>query len=156
MSRRMDHGIIEEELESHLEGKASRAFYEHLSACAECAATVASFDDVSLAVRSMKAETFDVPEVPLGFYNRVAAGIIENRRADRWGSIFSPGEAFFRRIAFASLLLLAGLGAILATHPSDDSGRDAAAIIAQHDPTSAHGESADRDRLLVTLTSYDQ
>ena len=156
MSRRIDHGVIAEELENHLEGKASRAFYEHLASCSECAATVASFDDVSLSVRALKAEAFEVSEVPLGFYNRVTSRIVDTRRKDSWGSLFSPGEAFFRRIAFASLLFLAGLGTVLATHSSVEPGRDAASIIAQHDPTSAHGESADRDRLLVTLTSYSQ
>lgn len=156
MSRRMNHGIVSEELEDHLDGKASRAFYDHVGACPECAAMVASFDDVSHAVRGLKASAFEVPEVPFGFYNRVTTGIVETGRKDRWGNLFSPGEAFFRKIAFASLLVLAGLGAVLATHTPADPGRDAVSIIAQHDPTSPHGESTDRDRLLVTLTSYDQ
>lgn len=156
MSRLGNHDIVAEELERHLEGNASRAFYNHLAECPECASTVASFDEVSLAMRELRSEPLEIPEVPLGFYNRIASQIVESERKDVWHGLFSPGEAFFRRIAFASLLLLAGLGTILATHSQVDSGRDAASIIAQHDPIAAHGESADRDRLLVTLTSYSQ
>ena len=48
-------------------------------------------------------------------------------------------------------MVLAGLGSFLVTRDTPESGNDAATIIAQHDPTAAHSESADRDRLLVTL-----
>jgi len=48
--------------------------------------------------------------VPLpGFYAKVAAGIHEQQNARVLG-LLSPGVSFFRRVAFASLLLLAGLG----------------------------------------------
>ncbi|MDE3199186.1 MAG: hypothetical protein KGN84_22745 [Acidobacteriota bacterium] len=156
MSRRIDHGIIERELENHLEGSASRAFYEHLGACPDCTSAIAALDDISLRVRGLRAETYDVPSVSPGFYSRVAARIVDTQRQGLLGRLFSPGEAFFRRVAFTSLLLLAGLGAFLASQPAADNDRDAAAIIAQHDPTSNHVESADRGRLLVTLTSYPQ
>ena len=58
------------------------------------------------------------------------------------------------------LLLLAGLGRFLVSRessfidPVNGGGRDAAAIMAQHDPTVAHSESSDRDRMLVTLATY--
>ena len=94
-----------------------------------------------------------VPQPSLGFYNRVRGRIIEKQQKEAWG-LFSPGAAFFRRIAFASLLLLAGLGSFLVTRESSFSGTDAATIIAGHDPIADHSESSDRDRMLVTLATY--
>lgn len=98
------------------------------------------------------------PDPRLGFYNRVAGTIIENQRKEAWG-LFSPGAVFFRRVAFASLLLLAGLGSYLVSHESSftgdvAAGRDAAAIMAAHDTGLAHSASSDRDRMLVALATY--
>jgi hypothetical protein len=116
---------------------------------------VAGMDEISVCLRELKPGIDSIPEPPLGFFNRVADRIIDQQRKEAWG-LFSPGAAFFRRIAFASLLLLAGLGSFLVTHDSSDSRPDAAAIIAQHDPNTVHPDSADRDRLLVTLANYRQ
>jgi hypothetical protein len=57
-------------------------------------------------------------------------------------------------VAFASLLLLAGLGSFLVTRESSAGGADAATIMAQHDVNGVHSESSDRDRILVTLATY--
>ena len=94
-----------------------------------------------------------LPQPSLGFYNRVRYRILEDQQKEAWG-LFSPGAAFFRRVAFASLLLLAGLGSFLVTRESAFSGADAASIMAQHDPVAAHSESSDRDRMLVTLATW--
>ena len=94
-----------------------------------------------------------IPLPSLGFYNRVRYRIVEKQQKEAWG-LFSPGAAFFRRIAFASLLLLAGLGSFLVSRESSFSGTDAASIMAQHDPVAAHSESSDRDRMLVTLATW--
>lgn len=149
------HEIVADEFESHLSGEASAAFYSHLAACPDCRAEIAAMEDISACVRELKFPDSSAPEIPLGFYNRVAGQIIEKQRNEAWG-LFSPGVPFFRRIAFASLLLLAGLGSFLITREADEGGTDAAAIMAQHDVTGVHAESADRDRLLVTLASYGQ
>jgi len=149
------HDIVVDEFERHLSGEASPAFYDHLRACEECFAAVAAMDEVSLVVREMRTVAETAPEPSLGFYNRVAGRIVEEQRREAWG-LFSPGAAFFRRIAFASLLLLAGLGSFLVTREAGEGGADAAAIIAQHDAAGMHPESADRDRLLVTLATYRQ
>jgi hypothetical protein len=147
------HDIVVNELESHLSGNASPAFYDHLDACSDCAAEVSAMSEISVCLRELKCDDEVAPEPRLGFYNRVAARIVEDQRKEAWG-LFSPGAAFFRRIAFASLLVLAGLGSFLITRESPESGTDAAALIAQHDPSAAHSETADRDRLLVTLADY--
>jgi hypothetical protein len=166
----MMHDIVVDELETHLSGggvykKASRAFYAHLDACADCRAEVAGMDELSSMLRELRwspewsPENATAPgmenavEPPLGFYNRVRYRIVDKQRKEAWG-LFSPGAVFFRRVAFASLLLLAGLGSFLITRESSFSGTDAASIMAQHDPVAAHSESSDRDRMLMTLATY--
>lgn len=170
----MIHDIVIDELETHLSGggvyrKASRAFYAHLDACAECRTEVAQMDDLSMLLREMRFDQelagesitengagYETAIQPsLGFYNRVRHQIVEKQQKEAWG-MFSPGPAFFRRIAFASLLLLAGLGSFLVTRESSFSGTDAASIMAQHDPIADHSASSDRDRMLVTLATYRQ
>jgi hypothetical protein len=147
------HDILVEELERHLNGNASQAFYDHLDVCDDCAAALAAMAEISSFLRELKPPEDMVPEPSLGFYSRVTGRIVENQRKEAWG-IFSPGAVFFRRVAFASLLVLAGLGSFLVTRETPDSGADAAALIAEHDPTAVHSESADRDRLLLTLANY--
>lgn len=168
----MMHDIVVEELEKHLSGggvyqTASRAFYAHIDGCAECRAEVSRMDDLSLMLRELRsgfdAETGlagaePVPAPPLGFYSRVRYGILENQPRQGW-ALFSPGTAFFRRVAFASLLILAGLGSFLVSRESVApavAGTDAAAIMAQHDPVAAHTDKSDRDRMLVTLATYHE
>ncbi len=151
------HDIVVDELERHLSGNASRAFYNHLEVCAECRRGVAQMDDLSMLLREMRVDPDNPVEAPpqpsLGFYNRVANRIVDDQRKEAWG-LFSPGAAFFRRIAFASLLLLAGLGSLLVTRESSFAGTDAASIMAEHDPVATHTESSDRDRMLLTLAYY--
>jgi hypothetical protein len=148
---------VVDELETHLSGGASRAFYAHLDACADCRAEVAGMDELTLLLRELRwspeAGPENHPQPPLGFYNRVRYRIVEKQQKEAWG-LFSPGAAFFRRVAFASLLLLAGLGSFLVSRESSFSGTDAASIMAQHDPVADHSESSDRDRMLVTLATY--
>lgn len=159
----MLHDIVIDELETHLSGggtarRASRAFYSHLDACSECRAEVTEMDELSRLLRELRPaeNSIESPalEPSLGFYNRVRYQILDNRRHEGWG-LFSPGAAFFRRVAFASLLLLAGLGSFLITRESSFSGADAASFMAQHDPVADHSD-ADRDRLLVTLANYHE
>ena len=158
------HEIVVDELERHLSGggvykNASRAFYAHLDSCDACRAEVAQIDELSVLLRELKFDTANdletVPQPSLGFYSRVRNQIVEKQQKEAWG-LFSPGAAFFRRIAFASLLLLAGLGSFLVTRESSFGGTDAASIMAQHDPVAAHSETSDRDRMLVTLATYRQ
>jgi hypothetical protein len=154
------HDIVVDELERHLSGNASRAFHDHLDGCLECRAEVAAMADLSELLQQFRVEAESVPDPALGFYNRVANRIVEDQRREAWG-LFSPGAEFFRRIAFASLLLLAGLGSFLVTHESSyttpavqtwSSAPDAAMI--QHNVSDDHAASADRDRMFVTLATY--
>src|SRR5580658_9937935 len=163
----MMHDIVVDELERHLSGggvykNASRAFYAHLDVCAGCRAGVAEMDDLSMLLRELRwdaecaaEDASELPQPSLGFYNRIRYRILEKQQREAWG-LFSPGAAFFRRIAFASLLLLAGLGSFLVTRESSFGGMDAASIMAQHDPAADHSEASDRDRMLVTLATWHE
>jgi hypothetical protein len=147
------HDSAMNELEKHFSGDAPQSFYDHLAACAECRSEVAAMEDFSLALRELRAEPSAVPEPRLGFSSKVVVEIVERHKKEAWG-LFSPGAEFFRRIAFASLLVLASLGSFLVTRENAAGGADAAAIIAQHDSPSGPAEGADRDQILVTLASY--
>jgi len=153
------HDIVVDELERHLSGNASRAFYDHLDACLACRGEVARMDDLSLLLRELRVDPENqlerAPQPPLGFYNKVTWNIVNQQRNEAWG-LFSPGAVFFRRVAFASLLLLAGLGSFLVSHEASFSGTDAATIMAQHDSSTAGSENSDRDRMLVTLATYHE
>jgi hypothetical protein len=151
----MQHQILVDQFERHLAGNASEEFHNHLRVCDECRREVAAMQEISQVVST--AFTVDSAESPVppmaGFYNRVSGRIVEQQRSQFWWQ-FSPGVAFFRRVAFASLLFLAGLGSFLVSREAAEGGTDAAAIMAQHDASAVHAASSDRDQLLVTLASY--
>lgn len=149
------HDTVMNDLEKHFSGDAPESFYRHLEACPECRGEVSAMDGVAALLKDMRGDPDLTPEPPLGFYNKVVGRIVDRQTNEAWG-LFSPGAAFFRRIAFASLLLLASLGSFLVTRESSDGGADAAAIMAQQDPAGAQSQAADRDRILVTLASYGQ
>ena len=149
------HDVVVNELEDHLAGKASPAFHAHMAACPACRAEVESIAHVSELLGEIRTEAASAPDASPFFYTRVAAGIVEHQKTDHWG-LLAPGAAFFRRVAFASLLLLAGLGSYLAMREGDLPGTDAATIMAQHDVTADHAVSADRDLMLVTLSTYGE
>ena len=150
------HDIVVDEFERHLSGSASRAFYNHLDGCAECRAEVVGMEDVSLLLREFRAEPNSAPAPSFFFYNRVAGRIIEHERSEAWG-LFSPGVVFFRRVAFVSVLLLAGLAGYLITSQSSSAGgTDAATIMGQHDPSVDHENGSDRDHMLATLATYTE
>jgi hypothetical protein len=148
------HDVVICEFENHLAGNASPAFHSHLASCQECRAEVEQITRVSGMIAELRARPETTPEPPPFFFTRVAANIIEHQNTDHWG-LLAPGAAFFRRIAFASLLLLAGLGSYLVTREGNYSGADAATVMA-HDVTTAHPESSDRDLMLATLASYGE
>jgi hypothetical protein len=154
------HDIVVNELEKHFSGDAPQSFYDHLEACPPCRAEVAEMDAVFGAsqgglFQAIKSDPDEAPEPRPGFFNRVVGEIVDHQKKEVWG-LFSPGAAFFRRVAFASLLLLAGLGSFLVTRESSEGGADAVSIMAQQDTAGVHSDAADRDRLLVTLASWHQ
>jgi len=102
------HKIVSDELERHLAGQTAPALLAHLEDCEPCRVEVAEMISVNAMIRQLGEGRGEAP-IPLpGFYAKVAAGIHQQQNARVWG-LLSPGVSFFRRVAFASLLLLAGL-----------------------------------------------
>lgn len=150
------HDPVVNELENYLAGMASPAFHGHLASCQTCRTEVESIAEVSRMLALLREDPEHAIQPSPFFFTRVAAGIVEHQNTDHWG-LLAPGAAFFRRVAFASLLLLAGLGSYLVMREGDIStAADAVTIIARHDATADHAASADRDVMLVTLASYGE
>lgn len=151
------HRIIEDGLEDYLTGQVSRDFSLHLEKCTECRTELNEFGMVSTLFR----EVFEVPEtLPApapGFYARVSETIDVRKAASPW-AFFSIDAVFGRRVAFASLLALALVGGFLVSMESDalvEPQRGPEAVIAQHDPV-PHDATVDRDRMMVTVASFEQ
>jgi hypothetical protein len=91
-----------------------------------------------------------------GFYARVAQRIEAEEKSPLWG-LFVPDLLFFRKVAFASLMLLAVLGSYLVSRQYDYAATlDAEqATLTEHNAQSPHDGPADRQHMLVTLAKYD-
>jgi anti-sigma factor RsiW len=143
------HQVTVDGLEDALSGKTSRDFEAHLAACAECRKEVAALRKTSELFAPLRAEE---PIGPLaGFAARVMARVGAQAEPSFW-NLLSLESAFTRRIALASLLVLATLGGILVSQESSFDGRPGPAEIMAAS-TDEEGP-ANRDRMLVTLTSY--
>ena len=156
------HDAVVNELEEHLAGTASTEFHAHLAACPACRTEVESIARLSQLLAELKSDPETAAAPSPYFYTRVAASIVEHQNTDHWG-LLAPGAAFFRRVAFASLVVLACLGSYLVMREGDVLSNaalardtDATALIAQHDVTDDHAASSDRNLMLVTLATYGE
>ena len=153
------HNVVIEELEDHLAGRASNAFGSHLAQCGACRAEIAAMEEMSGALRMLRRDNGEAVAPRPGFYARVATGIVERERRTAWG-LFAPGALFFRRVAFASLVLLAGLGTYLIANEPEFSVNDATAIMARQAPdTDVRSDDRgvnSRDQILLTLANWSE
>jgi len=150
------HDIVRDELEDHLAGKASPGFYTHVNSCKTCRDEVTEMDELAIVLRDLTPALGEAPLPSPGFYARVASTINEQQPRSPLAMLFSPGYLFFRRVALASVVVLAGLGTLLINNEAQVDGADATAIMAQYDTASSHAQSAEPDNLLVTLAAYHQ
>jgi anti-sigma factor RsiW len=149
------HKVIEDGLEDYLGGQVRRDFQAHLQQCVECRTEVQQFEELSGLFKELRVEE-PVQPAP-GFYFRVSQNIEAQRRPSIW-SIFSLDAAFGRRVAFGSLMTLAIVGSFLVTRETGFEPQNLnspEAVMASHDVSVPHESSADRDRMLATLASYD-
>jgi anti-sigma factor RsiW len=154
------HRIIEDGLEDYLVGRNGRDFDVHLAQCPPCRLEVAEFESVSALFRELltPASLLDASLEPSpGFYARLSSGLEARKASSPW-NLFSIDLAFGRRIAFASLMTLALVGGYLVSRESDISPelQGPEAIIAAHDVSTPHDVTVDRDRMMVTLASYER
>jgi anti-sigma factor RsiW len=149
------HKVIEDGLEDYLGGQVRRDFQAHLQQCGECRTEVQEFQELSGLFKELRVEEPVHPSP--GFYFRLSQNIEAQRQPSIW-SIFSLDAAFGRRVAFASLMTLAIVGSFLVSRETGFetlSGNGPEAVMASHDVSVPHESSTDRDRMLVTLASYD-
>ena len=151
------HDEILNELEGYLSGEpVSRSFTQHLVVCPPCAREVDAMEQVSVSLHSLRLNEAEAITPPLGFYAKVARNIEAEQKSPLWG-IFAPDLQFFRKVAFASLMLLAVLGSYLVSRESDYTHSMAAeqATLTEHNVAVPHESPADRQHILVTLAAYE-
>jgi len=150
------HDEILNELEGYLSGEpVSRSFTQHLEVCPHCAQDVIEMQQVSLSLQSFRIEAEEAITPPLGFYAKVARTIDAEQKTPVWG-LFAPDLQFFRKIAFAALMLMAVLGSYLVSREGDISTQIAEqATLTEHNSTAPHDGPADRQHILVTLAAYE-
>lgn len=149
------HDEIRKELEGYLSGQTSRSFVRHLEECPPCAREVEEMKEISESLHALHSEVPAFTPDP-GFYARVARHIEAEEKNPLWG-IFTPDLLFFRKVAFASLMLLAVLGSYLVFRQYDFAASlDAEqATLTEHNAQSPHDGPADRQHMLVTLATYN-
>jgi len=156
------HQTIQDGLEDFLAGTAGSVervrIESHLRDCAECRQEVTQMREMSNLFVSLRSP--DPPAPSPGFYARVS-GLIEKQQQPEsfWAAFLEP--VFGRRLAFASLLLLATLGTVLMSRETEEyaSGPSPEMILAVERDAPLM-ESApplmDRDQMLFTLASHKQ
>jgi hypothetical protein len=153
------HDEILNEFEGYLSGEpVSRAFTRHLESCSQCAGEVSEMQDVCSSLRFLRVEETEAVSPPMGFYSKVARTIEAEQASPVWG-LFAPDLHFFRKIAFASLMLLAVLGSYLVSRESDLMASNQAqvqATLTEHNTAVPHESLADRQHIMVTLASFEQ
>jgi hypothetical protein len=152
------HDEILNELEEYLSSEpVSRSFTQHLEVCPPCAREVDEMEEISVSLRSFRTGETEAITPPLGFYSKVSRAIEAEQKTPLWG-IFAPDLQFFRKVAFASLMLLAVLGSYLVSRESDYASSLASeqATLTEHNGAVIHeGPAGDRQHILVTLAAYE-
>jgi len=152
------HAVLMDSLEDYLSGTlepaVERSIEAHLSTCKACREEVRSMQDVSQQFGSLRAA--EAIEPSAGFYAGVAARVEAQQPAPSFASLFAMDFAFGRRLAFASLMMLAVLGTYLVSHEVEyPAGPQPEAVMAQQD-SPAFDSGPAQDNMLVTLTAYEQ
>jgi hypothetical protein len=150
------HDEILNELEGYLSGEVvSRAFTRHLEGCPSCARELDEMEQINVSLHSLHIDEAEAPTPSLGFYAKVTRTIEAEQKMPVWG-LFAPDLQFFRKIAFASLMLLAVLGSYLVSRQSEYlSPSVEQASLTEHNSTVPHETLADRQHMLVTLASFE-
>jgi anti-sigma factor RsiW len=156
------HQPIQDGLEDFLAGTADTVerlrIESHLRECAECRQEVASMRGMSDMFSSLRSADPPVPSP--GFYARVTARIeSEQPQSSLWEVFLEP--MFGKRLAFASLLLMAMLGTVLMYRETEEyAASPSPEMILSAERDAAVMDSAppliDRDQMLFTLASHKQ
>jgi anti-sigma factor RsiW len=152
------HPVILESLEDYLAGVLAPAEKQrldaHLETCDRCRQELKGMQEISTLFASLVPG--EAVEPAPGFAARVMQQVGQRSSTSIW-SLFTLDLAFGRRVVFVSLLTLAILGSYLVTRETEYAAGPPSpeAIMALDQSVPEPGQSADRDRMLVTLTSYE-
>ena len=154
------HRVIQDGLEDFLAGTADSAgrarIESHLKECAECRKEVEAMREMSGLFASLRSP--DPPVPAPGFYARVSNRIEQQQPQSAWGLFLEP--VFGKRLALASLMMLAMLGTMLISRETEEYavGPSPEMILAVEQDASAMdaGPAVDRDQMLFTLASHKQ
>jgi len=152
------HHAMEDGLEDFLAGTADREsrvrIEAHLRECAECRQEVELMREMSGLFSSLRSPDPPVPSP--GFYARVSSLIEQQQPSSFWTAFLEP--VFGKRLALASLLVLATLGTVLMSRETDEyTGPSPETILAvEKDTAPIQGPLMDRDEMLFTLVSHTQ
>jgi anti-sigma factor RsiW len=152
------HAVVMDSLEDYLSGAVEpadqRKIEAHLLACSTCREEVRSMQEVSLLFGSLRMDEAAAPSP--AFTASVMQHVAGLKPAPTFAGLFALDFAFGRRLVFASLVLLAVLGSVIATREAQFSaGPSPDAILAQQE-SPAFDSAAAQDNMLVTLTAYEQ
>jgi len=153
------HREIQDGLEDFLAGTADpngRGRVEtHLRECTECRQEVESMREMTELFASLRSP--DPPVPAPGFYARVNILIEQQRPVPFWRAVLDP---FGKRLALASLLVLATLGTVLVSRETGvyAPGPTPEMVLAaeQDAPPVESSPLLDRDQMLYTLVSHRQ
>ena len=154
------HREIQDGLEDFLAGTTDpngRGRIEtHLRECSECREEVNSMREMSVLFSSLRSPDPPVPDP--GFYSRVNLLIEKQRPTPSWSGALDA--LFGRRLALASLLVLATLGTVLVSRETGSyvPGPTPEMVLAvEKDAASVESSPLlDRDQMLYTLVSHRQ
>jgi len=151
------HAVVVDSLEEYLAGvsgpAARRDIEAHLKSCEACREEIAGMQQVSLMIRTLKAEEALVPAP--GFYARVMQEVGGRQPIPTFSSLFSLDLAFGRRLAFACLLTLAVLGSYLVTRETAEPALMSPEVIMAQQDAPAFDAAQAHEAMLATLTSYE-
>jgi len=155
------HQTIQDGLEDFLAGTAGQSerarIESHLRECAQCREEVALMREMSGLFASLRSP--DPPAPSPGFYARVTRFIEQEQPQSFWDAFLEP--VFGKRLAFASLLVLATLGTVLMYRETEEyaGGPSPEMILAVERDAPAMQAARpllDRDQMLFTLASHKQ
>lgn len=154
------HHAMEDGLEDFLAGTADRQvsvrIEAHLKECAGCRQEVELMREMSDLFSSLRSP--DPPVPAPGFYARVSNLIETQQPSSFWAAFMEP--VFGKRLALASLLLLATLGTVLMSRETEEYavGPSPETILAveKDAPPMEADPLMDRDQMLFTLVSHNQ
>jgi anti-sigma factor RsiW len=145
-------GNLEEYLAGTLAPAELRNCEAHLSTCAMCREELRTMQEFTGLLGTLRADQAEWNLSP-GFTARVMQDVTRRKPAPALASVFAL--AFGRRLAFASLMVVALLGGYLVTHESRyPEGPSPEAILAQQTVPAFETGGAENN-MLATLTAYE-